>query len=68
MKVLSTEQQVELQEFLEELRFTNGLSSVQGATLNYWSIELKPKRVRKKNEEKILTGMSEALTYAENVV
>lgn len=49
MKVLSTEQQTELQSLLEELsqhQVSIGLAS----TLNYWRIELRPKRIRKKLE------------------
>ena len=49
MKVLSTEQQTELQELLENIAKEN-LFSLQGewqTDLQYWAIALKPKRVRK---------------------
>lgn len=47
MKVLSTDQQMALRELLESLESSN--VETQSA-LNYWKIELKPKRTRKVKE------------------
>ena len=45
MKVLKDEAQTELQGLLEQLRDQEGsLSHAQVAELEYWAIELKPKR------------------------
>lgn len=49
MKTLSTESQIELQELLTKILQDVSLDSETSAQLNYWAIELKPKRVRKKN-------------------
>jgi len=51
MKVLSTEQQTDLRELLVRLT-EDGYQADLGdmAQLEYWAIELKPKRVRKKKE------------------
>lgn len=47
MKTLSTEQQVELQQFFEKL--VDEVTSVEDVQIaKYWAIEFKPKRVRKK--------------------
>jgi hypothetical protein len=49
MKVLSTEQQTELQQLIDKLTdSTYQMDNEDHAALTYWSIELKPKRVRKK--------------------
>lgn len=51
MKVLSTEQQVELLELLTKLNTAFSSSLLDHETMNqieYWVIELKPKRIRKK--------------------
>jgi hypothetical protein len=45
MKVLTTEQQIELQEFLANLTAGN---LEQQSQINYWALELKSKRARKK--------------------
>lgn len=64
MKVLSTEQQTDLQKLIENLSDPTFQVDVQDhAQLVYWSLELKPKRVRK-SKEKILQGMQEAIQYA----
>ena len=58
MKTLSTEQQIELQKLIEEtINLYQGLMTSPAdlelkAQLNYWAIELKPKRVRRR--EKVL--------------
>lgn len=44
MKVLSTDQQMALRELLESLESSNVETQSE---LNYWKIELKPKRTRK---------------------
>ena len=48
MKTLSTEQQAALQELVEYAGSDNHLPSDIKAQFNYWAIDLKPKRVRKK--------------------
>lgn len=54
MKLLTTEMQAELQAILSELAVSADVSVTMQANLKYWSIELKPKRVRKKKAEIIL--------------
>jgi hypothetical protein len=50
MKTLSTEQQQELQELIHNLPRHN-LDFGVCNQLDYWAIELKPKRVRKKSQD-----------------
>ena len=70
MKTLSTEQQVELQKLIEEVtHLYQGLMTTPTdlelkAQLNYWAIELKPKRVRKK----VLTPKEAAGFSAEHII
>lgn len=60
MKVLTTEQQVELQALMTELSGTVNDINLQGQ-INYWTLELKPKRVRRKApEENIVSGEENA--------
>jgi hypothetical protein len=47
VKVLSTEQQGDLQQLIEQISNFDGLDHSIKAELVYWSIELKPKRVKK---------------------
>lgn len=50
MKTLSTEQQSELRELLENVQ---GQSAHQQDIINYWILELKPKRVRRNLKEEL---------------
>jgi len=54
MKLLSTEQQNDLRELLEKVGSNNIETE---AELQFWRIELKPKRIRKKKEESVETGV-----------
>lgn len=61
MKTLSTEQQVELQELIQSMHdhFPDAYPSIVKADLAYWAIELKPKRVRRR--EKVLDTETEVV-------
>lgn len=48
MKVLTSEAQAELQQLLTQLTGSQSLDHEVNAQVNYWAIELKPKRIRKK--------------------
>ena len=48
MKLLSTEQQKELQALLHELDAEDCVPSQLKGLVTFWALELKPKRVRKK--------------------
>lgn len=60
MKVLNNEQQTELRELLESLE---GFGADVQAQINYWAIELKPKRVRKNNKvfNEVVSGLEDAI-------
>lgn len=47
MKVLQTEQQNDLQKFLQNVSDNNYLPIDLRPVVNYWAIELKPKRKKK---------------------
>lgn len=64
MKLLNSEQQIELQALIAKIAAIDEFDLETTGQLSYWAIELKPKRVRRKNEEKILDGMNEAINYA----
>ena len=51
MKLLDTQQQTELRELLEKILDHNSLDLETFNQTNYWVLELKPKRVRKKTLE-----------------
>ena len=50
MKVLSTEQQTELLKLVQDVKQFGTYPSDLLPALNYWEIELKPKRVRRKTD------------------
>jgi hypothetical protein len=51
VKLLDTQQQTELRELLEKILDHNSLDLETFNQTNYWVLELKPKRVRKKTLE-----------------
>lgn len=51
MKTLSTEQQIELGMLIAKVANFQSFDNETNHQLNYWAIELKPKRVRKKTEQ-----------------
>ena len=59
MKTLSTEQQVELQALLDKVAAFQSFDNETNAQINFWSIELKPKRVRKKTDKELAGFSSE---------
>lgn len=66
MKTLTTEQQEDLLKFFLELQQSDVMPNPDYAgPINYWCIELKPKRAR--NKEKIIQGMKEAVIYAKSI-
>lgn len=54
MKLLSNDQQIELQQLFESLSgLAAGMTIEQLNQIGYWSIEMKPKRARRKNIETV---------------
>lgn len=62
MKTLNTEQQQELQSFIQGVAESGVLPLGLQAQANYWSIELKPKRKKKVNKL-----VEEAISSAQNL-